>query len=61
MGGVTVSKVGAGETARCMTAGRVVSIRGSIMEMRFDARQVSGMSLTPSHGLARGWPRHPDS
>lgn len=47
MGCVTATKVGAGGTAHSVNAGRVVSVRGSVVDMRFDAR------LPPIHTMLR--------
>ena len=47
MGCVTAKKVGAGGTAHSVNAGRVVSVRGSVVDMRFDAR------LPPIHTMLR--------
>lgn len=47
MGCVTTLKVGAGGTANCVNAGRVASVRGSVVDMRFDTR------LPPIHTMLR--------
>ncbi len=47
MGSVTAAKVGDGGTVRLANTGCIVSVRGSVADMRFDAR------LPPIHTMMR--------